>query len=165
MEPYSLSHGLWFCLNRLHRGRSGKSFSRSNSRNRSTSRVPLCHRNTPSDQQGGSSRHQPMNVALPNGQRPAQTKAEARGDMQGRPAAPVKTKELHLGENMWEPKAEGVCVHCRPCESRQSGRGRTRIITIKKTGEKNLKQWWRLMSTQLNGKEEFVYHSSLPGLT
>ncbi|CAG09303.1 unnamed protein product [Tetraodon nigroviridis] len=63
---------LWFCLNRVHKGRSGKSFSRSNSRNRSTSRPPPCHHNTPSDQQGGSSRHQPMNVALPYGQRPAQ---------------------------------------------------------------------------------------------
>lgn len=40
-----------------------------------------------------------MNVALPNGQRPTQTMAEAKGDMQGRPAAPIKTKELHKGEN------------------------------------------------------------------
>lgn len=28
-----------------------------------------------------------MNVALPNGQRPTQTKATAKGDTQGRPAA------------------------------------------------------------------------------
>lgn len=88
------------CLsNRLHSGRSGRSFSRSNSRNRSTSRAPLHHRTTPSDQQGGSSGRQLMNVALPNGQRPTQTKAKAKGDTQGRPAAPIKTKELHKGES------------------------------------------------------------------
>lgn len=38
-----------------------------------------------------------MNVALPNGQRPTWKKAEARGDVQGRPAAPVQTKELQFG--------------------------------------------------------------------
>lgn len=97
MESSSGSPCLWFCLNRLHRGRSGKSFSRSNSRNRSTSRVLLCHRNTPSDQQGGSSRHQPMNVALPNGQRPTQTKAEARGEHAGQTSSTSKNQRTSFG--------------------------------------------------------------------
>ncbi|KAI9530376.1 hypothetical protein NQZ68_004393 [Dissostichus eleginoides] len=40
-----------------------------------------------------------MNVALPNGQRPTQTKATAKGDMQGRPAAPgSKPKNFTRGE-------------------------------------------------------------------
>lgn len=72
----------------------------------------------------------------PTGTETCPGKGWGQGDMQGRPAAPVKTKELHFGENMWEPKAEGACVHCRPCESRQSGRGRTPIITIKKAEKK-----------------------------
>lgn len=96
---------------RLHRGRSGRSFSRSNSRNRSTSRAPLCHRTTPSDQPGGSSGHQPMNVALPNEQRPIQTKAKAKGDMQGWPAAPgSKPKNFARGDTSESQRLRALCA-------------------------------------------------------
>ncbi len=97
--------------NRLHRGRSGRSFSRSNSRNRSTSRAPPCHRTTPSDQRGGSSGRQPMNVALSNGQRPTQTKAKAKGDMQGRPAAPgSKPKNFTRGKTSESQRLRALCA-------------------------------------------------------
>lgn len=94
---------------RLHRERSGRSFSRSNSRNRSTSRAPLCHRTTPSDQPGGSSGHQPMNVALPNEQRPIQ--AKAKGDMQGWPAAPgSKPKNFARGDTSESQRLRALCA-------------------------------------------------------
>jgi len=97
--------------NRLHRGRSGRSFNRSNSRNRSTSRAPPCHRTTLSDQRGGSGGHQPMNVALPNGQRPNQTKAKAEVDMQGRPAAPgSKPKNFARGETSESQRLRALCA-------------------------------------------------------
>lgn len=117
---------------RLHRGGSGRSFSRSNSRNRSTSRAPPHQRTPPSDQRGGSSGHQPMNVALQNGQRTTQTMAAAKGDTQGRPAAPTKTKELHKGENEWEPKAEGTVCTASPERADRVWRSRTYMILKRK---------------------------------
>lgn len=139
---------MWCVSNRLHRGRSGRSFSRSNSRNRSTSRAPPCHRTTPSDQQGGSSGHQLLNVALPNGQRPTQIKAKAKGDTRGRPAAPIKTKELHQGENKWEPKAEGIVCTASPVIADGVGEA-VRIKYNKKTPKKtkNKKKHTRKVET------------------
>lgn len=135
MELYSVSRCLWFCSNRLHRGRFGRSFSRSNSRNRSTSRVPPCHRNTPSDQQGGFSRHQPMNVALPERTETYPEKGRSQGGRAGQTSSTSTNQRTSFWGKHVRAKGWGrfVCVHCQPCERRQSRRSRTGIITIKET--------------------------------
>lgn len=114
----TLHAALWCLSNRRHRGRSERSFSRSNSRNRSTSRAPPCHRTTPSDQWGGSSGHQPMNVALLNGQRPTQTKAKAKGGHAGQTSSTNQNQRSSRGGKQVRAKGWGHCVHCQPRESR-----------------------------------------------
>lgn len=52
-----------------------------------------------------------MNVALPNGQRPTQTKAKAKGDMQGRPAAPgSKPKNFTRGGTSESQRLRALCA-------------------------------------------------------
>ena len=65
---------MFVCCPRLHKGRSGRSSCRSNSRSRGTSRGPL-YCTTPNDHRGhGLGGHQPMNVVLQTGRRPNQTR-------------------------------------------------------------------------------------------
>lgn len=145
---------MWCLSNRLHRGRSGRSFNRSSSRNRNTSRVPLCYRTTPSDQWGGFSGHQPMNVALPNRQRPTQTKAKGKGDMQGRPAAPgSKPKNFTRGETSESQRLRALCALPAPKEQRDWEKP-YRYHIIKKDQKNLWERWkwqriWELLSSQL----------------
>jgi len=52
-----------------------------------------------------------MNVALPNGQSTTETKAEAKGDMRGRPAAPgSKPKNFTRGEARESQRLRALCA-------------------------------------------------------
>lgn len=147
----SISSHIWRLSNRPHRERSGRSFSRWSSRNRNTSRAALCHRTTPSDQRGGLSGCQPMNVALPNRQRPTQTKAKAKGDMQGRPAAPgSKPKTFTRGEMSESQRLRASCALPALKEQRDWEKPYWYHI-LQKNNHRQRWKWqriWKLLSSQ-----------------
>lgn len=63
-----------------------------------------------------------MNVALPNGQRPTQTKAKAKGDMQGRPATPgSKPKNFTRGETSESQRLRGIVCTASPVRADRAG--------------------------------------------
>lgn len=85
-----------------------------------------------------------MNVALPHGHRPAQTKAEARGGHAGQTSSTSKNQRTSFGGKRESQRLRAFVCTAGPV--RADREGHTRVTTIKKA-EKNLKEWWKLMST------------------
>lgn len=80
--------------------------------------------------------------------------AAAKGDTQGRPAAPTKTKELHEGENEWEPKAEGTVCTASPERADRVWRSRTYMILKRRKKKTKTKKKNTQNKTKLKRKLE-----------